>query len=189
MKRTLDIRERLYDQFHGSNAGDLYFFKPENADVYAAYYTAMYLIQDTGEAVFSHLAEDFSDDPMTAYLQFWGVMQAIFIQQDAISELYAAVVNAKLDIKPLKSWRDLRDLRNLCAGHPSKRSQGVPVHQRSFMGRAFGKYSCIRYEVWDAATGKITHPTFDLRMLIDRYDEEASDVLRRVLCEMRRKWP
>ena len=54
---------------------------------------------------------DFSTDPMRAYLQFWGVMQAIFIQQDAISELYRVIMGTKLNVLPGSHWAKLRDVR------------------------------------------------------------------------------
>lgn len=38
----------------------------------------------------------FSEDPHEAYLKFWGVMQAIIIQQDSICELYWAINDEKL---------------------------------------------------------------------------------------------
>ena len=64
----------------------------------------MYLIQDTGELVQSHMKHGFSSDPWLAYIEFWGVMQAIFIQQDAINEFYEAM-DALLFVKRQFSWR------------------------------------------------------------------------------------
>jgi hypothetical protein len=149
----------------------------------------MYLIQDTGEAVQTHMARDFSPDPMQAYLEFSGVMQAIDIQQDAISELYRTVIGGATQVQPGSSWQQLRDKRHLCAGHPANRTHGVAASQRTFMGRSFGKYDIIRYEQWDASTGQRTHPVFDLRQMISAYDAEASVVLNAVLSCMKSKWP
>src|SRR5208283_2330368 len=76
MNRILAVRSKIYDQFHGSKAGPEHFFKDENAEAFAAYYTSMYLIQDTGESVAAHMKRGFSSDPWSAYIEFWGVMQA-----------------------------------------------------------------------------------------------------------------
>ncbi len=57
------------------------------------------------------------------------------------------------------------------------------------MGRSFGKYTHVTYELWDAATEKTTHPTFNLRQMIDDYDKEASQLLNIVLKTMKSKWP
>jgi hypothetical protein len=149
----------------------------------------MYIIQNTGEAVSPHMAAGFSKDPMRAYLEFWGVMQALVMQQDAIRELHKAVIGTSAQVDQLISWWAIRHKRDACVGHPAKRSQGVPAVQRTFMGRMFGDYQHIRYELWDAKTGQTTHPVFDLQKLINSYDEEASQILRCVLDHMVIRWP
>lgn len=187
--QILELRGAIYDQFHHSSAGSAFFFLPENADAYAAYYTAMYLLQDTAESVQQHMEREFASDPWAAYLEFWGVMQAINIQQDAITEMHRAVTGQQCNIAPDSAWKALRNLRHLCAGHPASRRHGLPAPQRTFMRRGFGSYARIQYELWDASTGNITHPVFDLRALIGKYDLEASAILTGVLSTMRTDWP
>lgn len=189
MRKILDVRSSIYEQFHGSDAGLEHFIKPENVDSYAAYYTSMYIIQNTGEAVLAHMAGGFSEDPMRAYLEFWGVMQAIVMQQDAILELHKAVVGTRAPVDQLTVWWAIRQKRDLCVGHPAGRTRGVPAVQRTFMGRMFGDYQHIRYELWDAHTGQTTHPVFDLMKLIESYDEEGRQILQCVLDDMASRWP
>jgi hypothetical protein len=188
MDQILAARSRIYDQFDSSTAGTEYFFKEQYQQAYAAYYTAMYLILDTGESVCEHMKRGFSSDPHTAYIEFWGVMQAIFIQQDAISELYEAVIGSELKIPENSAWSQIRGVRNLCAAHPAKRGHKSP--QRTFMGRNFGNYNRIQYELWDARVPtQPSHPTFDLGAMIKSYDDEAAQTLRAVLDAMAAKWP
>jgi hypothetical protein len=150
----------------------------------------MYLIQDTGESVWSHMQRGFSSDPHLAYIEFWGVMQAIVIQQDAIKELYEAVIGLKLQIAIGSDWSKIRDVRNLCVGHPAKRANGVPATQRTFMGRSFGHYNQIKYELWDArAPNQPSHPAFNLSAMIKAYDAEGAQALNTVLCALATKWP
>ncbi|WP_145832079.1 hypothetical protein [Bradyrhizobium huanghuaihaiense] len=183
MQKTINVRSQIYDRFHNSTAhGALH------GDDFAAYYTSMYLIQDTGEALDAHMRANFSPNPMQAYIEFWGVMQAVVIQQDAIVELYSVVVGGRPIALARPYWSQLRDLRNLCAGHPSRRAIGVPNVQRAFMGRSFGDYNRITYELWDAG-GTVTHPVFDLRQMLTDYDGEASSVLQAILTAMVAKWP
>ncbi|NTG86367.1 hypothetical protein G6L15_09470 [Agrobacterium rhizogenes] len=189
MNKIQDLRSAIYDQFQGSSAAQKHFFLYENRDAYAAYYTSMYLIQDTAEAVHTHIARGFSPDPMLAYIEFWGVMQATDIQQDAIFQLHKAVIGNTPAIPKGSAWDNLRDIRHLCAGHPANRSQGVPAPQRTFMSRSFGNYNHIKYELYDAQTRATTHPTFDLRQMINDYDTQASNVLGNVLSTMIAKWP
>jgi len=113
-------------------------------------------------------------------------MQAINIQQDAICELHEAVVGyrpANARIGP--AWKELREKRILCAGHPANHSFRVPGTQRTYMGRRFGNYNRIHFSLWDAHTGKATHPSFNLRRLIEDYDKEACSILNAVLKKMR----
>jgi len=183
MNKIRQIRQLIYDTFHSSTVVLDHF---RGDDDYARYYTSMYLIADTSQAVWSHMCGDFSQDPMRAYIEFWGVMQAIIIQQDAICQLHAAVVGVPPhDGQKGPAWNDLREKRNLCAGHPAHRTHGVLAPQRTFMGRHFGNYDRIQFELWDAHTKKTTHPTFNLRKLIDDYDLEASTILNIVLTKMR----
>lgn len=186
MDQVLAIHSRIYDQFHNSTAGPAFFFKEEHKEAYAAYYTAMYLIQDTGESVWAHTKRGFSPDPHMAYIEFWGVMQAIFIQQDAIKELYKAVIGSEPEISEDSAWLKIREVRNLCAGHPANKG-GT---RRTFMGRSFGNYSRIQYELWDAhADRQLSHPTLDLCAIIRSYDGEAALTLMEVLAAMAAKWP
>jgi hypothetical protein len=189
MEKILNLRSEIYDHFQNSSACSQHFFLDANRDAYAAYYTSMYLIQDTAEAVYNHMARDFSPDPMLAYIEFWGAMQAIEIQQDAIFQLHIAVGGSAPTILKGSDWEKLRDTRHLCAGHPAKRSAGVPAPQRTFMGRRFGNYNRIVYELWDERTRSTTHPSFDLRQMINDYDIQASNVLGSVLSTMRANWP
>jgi hypothetical protein len=188
MDAVLKICSEIFDQVQQSNAGPDYFFQEAHADEYAAYYTSMYLIQDTGEAVWTHMRRGFSSDPMAAYLEFWGVMQALVIQQDAIREAHKAVLGALPATEALSGWKAIRDIRNLCAGHPANRSAQRKT-QRAFMGRHFGGYAHIQYELWEEGSTTPRHPSFDLRRMIDGYDLQAAEVLDGVLVALRARWP
>jgi len=200
MERLLLAREAIYQRFHASSAGPAHFFLDQNADEYAGYYTAMYLIQDTGEAIYTHAKQGFAASSMAAYIEFWGVMQATQIQQDAIKELHRAVVGPQTQLPFGPGWRGLRDFRNLVAGHPANRSHGVPATQRAFMGRTPYRYERLTYEKFDAAAARkpsatagffpgISNPVVDLRQMISNYETEAVAILRTVLSSMRARWP
>ena len=154
------------------------------------FYTSKYLIQDTAESIGVHMATGFSGKPHAAYIEFWGVMQALVIQQDAIVELHKSICEMAPVLAKASPWFDIRDLRNRCAGHPASNthsSKGTTL--RSFMGRGFGGYDQIMYEQYDAATGKTTHPKVNLRKLISDYDLQAAGILSAVLVDLKRKCP
>jgi uncharacterized protein with HEPN domain len=186
MLRLSKKRDEIYNFFHSNDACQKFFFSMD--DRYAAYYTSMYLLQDTVESLHAHRAKSFSADPMEAYTEFWGIMQALIIQQDSICELYEAITSKQIDTTSMVSWRSLRELRNMCAGHPAKkdRPKSMPV-TRTFMARGFGDYSAIRYEKWQS-DGSRSFPTVNLGELIDSYAAEAEALLGQILQSMKHQW-
>lgn len=200
MNRLLTARVAIYNHFQQSVAAKKHFFASKNRDAYAAYYTSMYLLQDTGEALYVHLQRGFSKDPLLAYIEFWGVMQATQIQQDALRELYRAVSGIGRERRVRPAWLKLRDFRNLVAGHPAKRTFHGGGPQRAFMGRGFGTYDAFTYEVWDldvamqansggAIFPGVTHPVVNLRHMFAAYEAEAVIMLQVILNYMRKRWP
>ena len=183
MHQVLNGRSAISSQFQNSTG-----WTKLQGDQYAAYSTSMSLIQDTAEAVEAHLGADFSSEPARAYLEFWGVMQAIFIQQDAIHELHLVIAGARPILPPGSAWASLREVKNTCAGQAANGCKAAAAAQRTFMGRSFGKYERITYELWEAG-GRVRHPTFNLRRMIHDYDDEAGQILQNVLVTMRLRWP
>lgn len=185
------LRQQVYDYFHGNAGVQQYFFDPAHEDEYVAYYNSMYLLQDSTESLIQHRQRGFSADPLAAYLEFWGVMQAAIIQQDAIAELHRAIFGHSLDAKAKNrvSWLQVRNLRNVCAGHPAKKS--IPKSKpltRSFMGRSFGNYDGIEYEQWQQGVGR-SHARVPLASLLDAYSLEAAAELAAILAHLKSRWP
>lgn len=187
MDRLLSLRREVYDHFHASAIRSELFLAPGNRDRFAQYETAMLLVQDTGEALRAHRRHDFSASPMAAYIEFWGVMQAVVIQQDALIEL-AAALGAPKPV-PGVAWNRIRDFRNLLAGHPASKRSSAKRPLRAFMGRQPKSYRWMTYELWDAATDRTTHPQADLGEMLDGYENEAVDLLAAILAHTRQAWP
>ena len=57
------------------------------------------------------------------------------------------------------------------------------------MGRNFGTYSGIQYELWEEDSMTPAHPTFDLKQTIDDYEQEAVQVLKSALVPLKTRWP
>lgn len=195
MNQLLILRDQIHDYFEGNEDCQAFFRGPDKKDTYAAYYTSKYLIQDTCEAMMAHRHAGFSSSHSIAYLEFWGIMQAIIVQQDAIRELHKAIIGTYPKPNYQSSWHELRKLRNVCAGHPANldRDAGKKApSKRTFMGRGFGNYDSITYEVWDASTPSLKwpdHPKVELGKMIDSYAAEATELLQEILNKMKCKWP
>jgi hypothetical protein len=187
MDRLLTLRGKIYDQFHLSTIRNGLFFAPGNRDRFAQYEVAMLLVQDTGEALRSHRHRDFSASSMASYIEFWGVMQAVVIQQDALLQLADALGAPKSS--PGRAWEAIRDFRNVLAGHPAKKTSRAKGPLRAFMGRQQKSYSELTYELWDAAADRISHPQINLGSMIEDYEAEACDHLSAILEHMCQAWP
>lgn len=189
MEAIAQAREKIYDYFHANAACQEYFFDSSHEGEYAAYYNSMYLLHDATEALWQHRERGFSPDPLIAYIEFWGVMQAAIIQQDSIAEIHRVILEKRLepDALGLTSWQEIRRVRNTCAGHPARRDKHLPM-TRTFMGRAFGDYDSITYEQWQQGMG-ITHPRVHLGALFDAYALEAEGQVENILAAMKQRWP
>lgn len=135
-----------------------------------------------------HRASGFSQEPLAAYLEFWGIMQTIIIQQDSLKELHEAITGSSLNSSSMTSWQEIRMFRNIAAGHPARRDRpkSTPL-TRSFLGRKFGNYNQLTYEKW--STTGIEHPKINLGKLVDNYASEASDIAQQILNTMQQRWP
>lgn len=161
----------------------------EDEKKFSACYTSKYLIQDTSEAIYAHNKKGFSQEPLIAYIEFWGLMQAVIIQQDSISELYLAITGNEHDTKKLKKWQEIRLLRNICVGHPARKDRPkTSLLTRTFMGRGFGDYSEIVYEKWEYPD-KTSHPRVKLSELILGYEHEAENELYRICQHLKENCP
>ncbi|MFL5296097.1 MAG: hypothetical protein ACJ798_06915 [Phenylobacterium sp.] len=187
MDRLMALRREVYDHFHASTIREDLFLAPGNSDRFAQYETAMLLMQDTIEALWTHRRSDFSPSAMSAYIEVWGVMQAVVIQQDALLELAVALGAPKPATGA--AWSRIRDLRNQLVGHPVDKRSPNKTPLRAFMGRQPKSYRYLTYEVWDAAAGRATFPRVNLGQMLDAYESEAADHLTAILGHMRQTWP
>jgi|LGVE01.1.fsa_nt_gb hypothetical protein len=199
MEQLLKTRQEIYDYFDSNEPCQEFFFDSSREEKYVAYYTSMYLILNATESLWVHRRKGFSENPHEAYIEFWGIMQAIIIQQDSICELYWAINDKKLNWNELRSWKKIREIRNICAGHPAKvdSSRNKPL-KRTFMGRSFGNLTTFHYERWEKTIPSsnpgnilenITHPEIELGKLIDEYSKEATNKLVEILHSMKELWP
>jgi hypothetical protein len=188
MKNFLDVRKKIYE-FECEN--DYLLNLPDDTDTFDIYCVLKDLLQDTGEAIGCHMQRGFSDSPMLAYIEFWGIMQAIIIQQDAIMEFYVLLFDkqSKNDKstelrKSNASWFKLRDMRNSCSGHPANQGSSLT---RTSMGRGayFINYDLARCTSYPR--GEAPFEEYKLIEMILEYEGEAVEVLKLILTEMKSK--
>jgi hypothetical protein len=154
-------------------------------DDFAAFYTAMYLVDDASLGIEAVQSKGFSSDSGLAYLELWGLLQAVIIIQDSICELNRSVGLGTLKPNALGSnSQKLRELRNQLGGHPVRQGSGNP--NRSFLGRNFGRLNAVKYEQY--SNGALNHPTVNIEKLLHGFDQEAAGTLNAMFTSKIAKW-
>ena len=155
-------------------------------DQYQAFCIAKDQIQDTAEAMLCHRRRGFSPDPFAGYVEFWGVLQAVVLQQDAIREMEFAATGTRPTGSGGVDRSAARKIRNLLAGHSSWNSRDPDgIKRRCTIRRQNMGYQRISYTVYENGDPKC--PVLNLGDLLDRYDEEAANHLEETFSKLRER--
>lgn len=156
-------------------------------DKSVAFCVAKDLIQDTLESWLCINERSQQTRSISAYIEFWGVLQTVVIQQDAIDEMHWAVVGSKLpqSIKRRPGWKSIRDIRNELAGHPVNSSFGKV---RTSIARPMLSYCSAFVEKYETKTGKYSHQTILLKDHLESYYRVAAIAIYLIWRSMRTRW-
>ncbi len=146
-------------------------------DRYQAFCIATDQIQDTAEAMLVHRRQGFSADPFAGYIELWGILQSVVLQQDAIREMEYAIIGQRPKYPKGDASIALRTLRNILGGHSSwsdKERDGIT--RRCTIRRQKMSYDHIDYEVYE--NGAPLHKVIQLGDLLDACDVEAAGILK-----------
>lgn len=86
--------------------------------------SALDVVGDTCQCIASYDEIKGESDGAT-YLKLYGILQALYLQQDAVAEIYKILTNQK-EYKRSKSLNTVREARNASVGHPVKRDRKSP---------------------------------------------------------------
>jgi len=128
------------------------------------------VIEDSDLAIDAYLNIEFSKDDGEKYLRLYGLLQALFLQQDAVTNLCESlglpdnlIANPKL--------REIRDIRNDSIGHPTKRGNYKSYHFISRVSITKSKFQLIS----DYENSKTT---FRNILIIDLIKEQRKYLLK-----------
>ena len=84
------------------------------------------VIEDSEQAITAFESSDFGEDVAFGYLAIYGVLQAAYLQQDALRNLCEALA---INVYPssCQSLKELREVRNASVGHPTKQDRKKPT--------------------------------------------------------------
>jgi hypothetical protein len=145
-------------------------------------WTAMDIIDDVESALTAYLNNEFPANLGERYLRIYGVLQGLFIQQDALADLIKAIHPAK-EIRLNDVLHDVRDARNASVGRPTqlKRKGALSAHgivQNSMSKEGFDLHS------FPPKDGKICQYV-PVQELVEKQRAEAIRILSEVINDLR----
>lgn len=148
---------------------------------------SMDTIDDTESAIIFFQSDNFDNQDLgLKYLKLYGLLQAVFLQQDAIKFLYQTIKNHfdqqsnMLDFTRHKTtdWKKLRDYRNLSVGHPIGCTSFERTNtKRAFLSQISISSSGFQLLVWDKDQRSDSFLYVDLSSLLESYVKKAKDIL------------
>lgn len=113
------------------------------------------------------------------YLHLYGVLQAAYMQQDAIGDLWRLLVGRKAPIDSVAGWNALRQWRDTIS-HPQR--SGPLISEMSIGKEGF--------EVWlhESPRKPPRREAVNLLKLLRDHEKDAATLLRRLELSLRSKW-
>lgn len=85
------------------------------------------VIEDSDLAIAAYINSEFGTDDGEKYLRLYGVLQALFMQQDAVINMCESL-GCQNDLTTHPKLKEIRDIRNDSIGHPTKRRNYKSYH-------------------------------------------------------------
>jgi hypothetical protein len=89
----------------------------DKANVWNQICSSLDVIDDTKDAINSYIDLDYSNESGAKYLSTYGILQALFIQQDALRHLSESF---EIEFEKDQKLKKIREIRNAAIGHPTK---------------------------------------------------------------------
>ncbi len=92
----------------------------QNKALFSQLCSSLDVIEDTEEAIAAYTTKEFGESKSAHYLAVYGLLQAIYVQQDAVINLCESLgIRERIDNYP--KLKEVRETRNDIVGHPTKR--------------------------------------------------------------------
>lgn len=118
----------------------------DDRDVWNQICSSLDVLDDTQNAIRSYSKSMFPDEIGAKYLLLYGLLQALFVQQDAIKHLSEAL---GFEYKKNSHLNEIREIRNNSVGHPTRRGRdNETLHYYHIVQHSISKggFSLIQYK-------------------------------------------
>jgi len=138
--------------------------------------SSLFVIEDSDLAIDAYINNEFGKVYGEKYLKLYGVLQALFLQQDAIINLCESLgLSNNLIANP--KLKEIRDIRNDSIGHPTKRGNYKSYH---FISRVTITKSGFQL-VSKHENSKTTSRDISIIDLIKEQRRYLSEILKKVI--------
>jgi len=134
------------------------------------------VIEDSDLAIAAYINSGFGTDDGEKYLRLYGVLQALFLQQDAATNLCESL-GLPNNLTSHPKLKEIRDIRNDSIGHPTKRGNYKSYH---FIAR--GTITKLGFQlISDYKNNKTTFRDISVIDLIKEQRKYLSEILKKVI--------
>lgn len=148
----------------------------QNKDMFSQLCSSMDMVDDADNAIRAYEAGVFPDTKPALYLAVVGALQALVVQQDAVFHLSEALGN-KLSFKDYPKLTEIREIRNLSIGHPTKkdRPKDKPMSYSHIIQISLTRHG---FELLTfMADGSTTHRYVDMQSIISDQTQVLTEIM------------
>jgi len=134
------------------------------------------VIGDSDLAISAYINSEFGTNDGDKYLRLYGVLQALFLQQDAVTNLCESL-GLPNNLTSHPKLKEIRDIRNDSIGHPTKRGNYQSYH---FISRVTITNSGFQL-ISDYGNNKTTFKDISVIDLIKEQRKYLPEILKKVI--------
>ena len=177
MRRISALEQQIRNYLNNTNLYERRF--KSHLDEWNALCVAMDILGDTCLSLEYYEASGIGDEYGEKYLKLYGLLQAIFLQQDSIRKIYRIFLGSKLQPNPDSAWKRIRDLRNLTVGHPIEKKHKTET-KRCFISRVTIHSGGFQLIIWNKNKEEKEFEELNLKSLYEKYKTEAIEHLKSI---------
>lgn len=135
------------------------------------------VIGDSDFAIDAYINNEFPENDGEKYLRLYGVLQAIYVQQDAVINFCESLsLSTKLEEHP--TLEKIRNKRNMSIGHPTKKGFKKPYSYHFISRTTITKYS---FQILSYCGDKMETEDISVVEIIDEQKKYLSEMLKKVV--------
>ena len=153
--------------------------------------SSLYVLEDTSHAIEYYLESEYPSDVRGKYLYTYGLLQALYVQGDAIRSLSVALFNKKITFHTdYPRAHAVREIRDDVTGHPTQRGPDSYIYLAQYsLGKDSFRYSkdnsftamrdTINVDVYAAISEMATCVNTVLKNTLDALDAEFKQYIEK----------